>query len=57
MYMLGKKYSNQGMNIELTSYIYNKQNVWLRSKGIALILGYKNENTNQILKNHVSEKI
>ena len=55
--MLGKKYSNQGMNIELTSYIYNKQNVWLRSKGIALILGYKNENTNQILKNHVSEKI
>ena len=45
------------MNIELTSYIDNKQNVWLRSKGIALILGYKNENTNQILKNHVSEKI
>ena len=54
--MLEKKYSNQDMNIELTSYIDNKQNVWFRGKDIALILGYKNENTNQILKNHVSEK-
>ena len=56
MYMLEKKYSNQDMNIELTSRIDNKQNVWFRGKNIALILGYENENRNQILKNHVSEK-
>ena len=56
VYMLEKKFANNELEIELTSYIDNKQNIWLKGKDIALILGYKNENTNQILKNHVSEK-
>ena len=28
------------MNIELTSYIDNKQNVWFKGKDFAKILGY-----------------
>ena len=30
------------MNIELTSYIDNKQNVWFKGKDFAKILGYSN---------------
>ena len=40
--MIEKKYINQDMNIELTSYIDNKQNVWFRGKDVASILGYSN---------------
>ena len=32
VFMLEKKYSNQDMNIELTSYIDNKQNIWFKGK-------------------------
>ena len=39
--MLEKKYVNQYMNIELTSYIDNKQNVWFKGKDFAKILGYR----------------
>ena len=56
VYMLEKKFANKELEIELTSYIDNKQNIWFKGKDIALILGYKNETTNQILKNNVSEK-
>ena len=52
--MIEKKYINQDMNIELTSYIDNKQNVWFRGKDIAEILGYKD--TRHALKRHVSKE-
>ena len=50
VYMIEKKYIKQDMNIELTSYIDNKQNVWFRGKDIAKILGYVN--TRKAVWNH-----
>ena len=38
--MTEKKYTNEEMNIELTSFLDNKQNVWFRGKDVAKILGY-----------------
>ena len=38
--MIEKKYTNEEMNIELTSFLDNKQNVWFRGKDVAKILGY-----------------
>ena len=32
--MIEKTYTNQDMNIELTSYIDNKKNIWFRGKEI-----------------------
>ena len=52
--MIEKQYINQDMNIELTSYIDNKQNVWFRGKGVAEILGYSD--TRHALKRHVSKE-
>ena len=52
--MIEKKYINQDMNIELTSYIDNKQNVWFRGKDVAEILGYSD--TKQAIKKHVADK-
>ena len=40
MYMIEKKYTNEDLEIELTSFIDDKQNVWFRGKEIAEILGY-----------------
>ena len=41
MYLVEKLFHNSDLNIELTSYIDDKQNaVWFRGKDIALILGY-----------------
>ena len=53
VYMIEKKYINQDMNIALTSYIDNKQNVWFKGKDIAQILGYSD--TDQAIRKHVSE--
>ena len=53
-FMIEKKYINQDMNIELTSYIDNKQNVWFRGKDVAEILGYSD--TKQAIKKHVADK-
>ena len=36
--MIEKKYTNEEMNIELTSFLDNKQNVWFLGKEIATIL-------------------
>ena len=36
--MIEKKYSNEEMNIELTSFLDIKQNLWFRGKEIAEIL-------------------
>ena len=38
--MLEKKFTNEDLGIELTSYIDNKQNVWFLGKDVTEILGY-----------------
>ena len=40
--MLEKKFANNELEIELTSFIDNKQNIWFKGKDVALILGYSN---------------
>lgn len=35
-----KNYKNNDLNIELTTYIDKKQNVWFKDKQIAALLGY-----------------
>ena len=52
VYMVEKKYINEDMNIELTSYIDSKQNIWSRGKDVAKILGYSK--TYNALERHVS---
>ena len=54
VFMIEKKYANEDLEIELTSYIDSKQNVWFRGKDIAKILGYGD--TNQAIRKHVSEE-
>ena len=53
--MIEKKYTNEEMNIELTSFLDNKQNVWFRGKDVAKILGYSDTDqaiTKNVSKNH-----
>ena len=50
VYVIEKKYVNQDINIELTSYIDDEQNAWFKGKDIALILGYSD--TDQALRKH-----
>ena len=38
--MIEKKYANEDLEIELTSFIDNKQNFWFKGKDNAKILGY-----------------
>ena len=49
--MIEKKYANEDLEIELTLFIDDKQNVWFRGKDIAKILGYSN--TRKAMWNHV----
>ena len=51
--MIEKKYISQDMNIELTSFLDSKQNVWFRGKDVARILGYSV--TGQAIRKHVSD--
>ena len=51
--MLEKLFHNAHLDIELTSYIADKQNVWFWGKGIAKILGYSV--TDQAIRKHVSD--
>ena len=37
-----KKFANEDLEIELTSFIDDKENVWFGAKEIAEILGYSN---------------
>ena len=48
-----KKFANEDLEIEPTSYIDDKQNVWFREKDVAAIVGYSN--SRKALKDHVSE--
>ena len=52
--MIEKKYVNQDINIELTSYIDDKQNAWFKGKDITLILGYSD--TDQALRKHTDNE-
>ena len=38
--MLEKRFNNAKLEIELTSYIDNKQNIWFQGKDVAKIIGY-----------------
>ena len=51
--MIEKKFANEDLEIELTSYIDDKQNVWFRGKDVAAIVGYSN--SRKALKDHVSK--
>ena len=42
VYMVEKTFTNQDLNIELTSYIDYRQNIWFMGKDIAKILGHSN---------------
>ena len=50
--MLEKKYKNEELGIELTSYIDKQQNAWFKGKDVAEILGYKD--TDQAIRKNVS---
>ena len=52
--MLEKKFTNEVLGLELTSFIDNKQNVWFRGKEIAEILGYSN--IRQTISRHVDSE-
>ena len=52
--MLEKKFSNEDLGIELTSYIDNKQNFWFFGKDVAKILGYSD--TDQAIRKHVDDE-
>lgn len=52
--MLEKTFSNDELDIELTSNIDNKQNIWFKGKDIAQVLGYSD--TDQALRKRVSEE-
>ena len=55
VFMLEKKYANVDLEIELTSFIDSKQNVWFQGKDIAEILGYskpRNAIERHVSKNH-----
>ena len=51
--MIEKKFANEDLEIELTSYIDDKQNVWFRGKDVAIILGYSD--TDQAIRKNVSK--
>ena len=53
VYMLEKLFHNADFDVDLTSFIDNKQNVWFKGKDVALILGHSN--TRDAIKRHVSE--
>jgi len=52
--MLERKFTNKDLEIELTSFIDSKQNIWFLGKEVAKILGYNN--TNQAIKKHVDKE-
>ena len=49
--MLEKSFHNADLDVGLTSFIDNKQNVWFKVKDIAALLGYSD--TDKAIKNHV----
>ena len=54
MSMIEKKFVNEDLETELTSFIDDKQNVWFREKDVAEILGYSK--TRDALLKHVDNE-
>ena len=54
VYLVEKMFHNSDLNLELTSYVDDKQNVSFRGKDIALILGYSK--TRDALLRHVDSE-
>lgn len=54
MAMIQKTFVNDELEIELTSHVDDKQNIWFKGKDIAQILGY--HDTDDALRRHVSDK-
>ena len=54
VYLVEKLFHNSDLNLELTSYVDDKQNVCFRGKDIALILGYSK--TRDALLRHVDSE-
>lgn len=52
--MIEKKFTNNDLEIELTSYIDDKQNIWFKGKDIAHIHGYSD--TEQALRKNIDPK-
>ena len=52
--MIEKKFAHDDLEIELTSFIDDKQNVWFWEKDVAKILGYSD--TDDALRQHVDKK-
>ena len=52
--MLEKKYKNEELGIEITSYIDKQQNAWFKGKDVAEILGYSK--TRDVLSRHVDNE-
>ena len=52
--MIEKKFFSDKLEIVLSSFIDNKQNVWFKGKDVAQILGYRD--TKKAIKQHVSEE-
>ena len=54
MFLIEKQFENKSLNLTITSYIDNKQNVYFKGKDIALVLGYVN--TNDAILTHVDDE-
>ena len=52
--MIEKYYKNDGLGIQLKSFIDSRQNVWFLGKDVAKILGYSD--TNKAIRKHVDEE-
>ena len=52
--MLKKKFTNEELGVELTSYIDKQQNIWFVGKDVSTILGYSD--TNQAIRKHVDDE-
>ena len=52
--IIEKKFFSERLEIVLSSFIDNKQNVWFKGKDVAQILGYRD--TKKAIKQHVSEE-
>ena len=52
--MLKKKFTNEELGVELTSYIDKQQNIWFVGKDVSTILGYSH--TNQAIRKHVDDE-
>ena len=52
--MITQTYKNNNLEIEITSYIDKKQNIWFKGKDVAKILGYSD--TDQAIRKNVSKE-